>query len=154
MQHKTILTYGTFDLFHVGHLRLLERIRSFGEKLVVGCSTDQFNSEKGKRTIIPFKQRCEIIKAVRYVDIVIPERSWDQKLEDIKQYGIDTFVMGDDWRGKFDFLKEHCEVVYLERTEGISSSEIKQALMDIYSLNEKSMSDQFEILMQLIDDLG
>lgn len=100
---KTVITYGTFDLFHIGHLRLLQRAKALGDKLIVAVSTDEFNLQKGKRAIMPFEHRVEIIKNLKCVDMVIPEESWEQKIEDIKRYKVDIFVMGDDWKSKFDF---------------------------------------------------
>lgn len=126
--NKRVITYGTFDLFHIGHLNLLQRLKSLGTELVVAVSTDEFNSLKGKKTIIPFEHRVEIVKNIKCVDNVIAENSWEQKIEDIKKYNIDIFAMGDDWEGKFDFLKEYCEVIYLDRTKDISSSSIKSIL--------------------------
>jgi glycerol-3-phosphate cytidylyltransferase len=125
---KTILTYGTFDMFHIGHLRLLNRLSALGDRLIVGVSTDEFNSIKGKKTLIPYEQRAEIVRAIKGVDLVIPENSWEQKPQDIKDHDVDAFAMGDDWAEKFDFLKEYCEVIYLPRTEDISSTELKKAL--------------------------
>ena len=125
---KTILTYGTFDLLHVGHVRLLERAKALGGYLIVGLSTDEFNAIKHKSSFLPFEQRREILEAIRYVDKVIPETSWDQKVPDVKKYGVDIFVIGDDWAGEFDFLKGHCDVVYLPRTSDISSTHIKGCL--------------------------
>lgn len=122
---RTVLTYGTFDLFHIGHLRLLERAKQLGDRLIVGISTDEFNAEKGKRTAIPFEERCDIVASLRCVDVVIPEISWDQKKRDILNHGVSVFTIGDDWRGKFDELNEICEVVYLSRTDGISTSYLK-----------------------------
>lgn len=125
---RVVLTYGTYDLFHVGHLRLLERARALGTKLVVGVSTDEFNAQKNKQSIIPFPHRREIVQALRCVDLAFPETTWDQKVADIKKYDVDVFVMGDDWTGKFDFLQEHCEVVYLPRTEALSSTYLRAEL--------------------------
>jgi len=125
---KTILTYGTFDLFHIGHVRLLKRAAALGDKLYVGISSDEFNAGKGKKSILSYEHRAEIVEAVRYVDGVFPENNWDQKVDDIKRLKADVFVMGDDWRGKFDELKAHCDVTYLERTEGISTTELKQVM--------------------------
>ncbi len=152
-QHKTVLTYGTYDLFHVGHLRLFKRLKALGDKLIVGVSTDEFNSIKGKRTIIPFSQRAEIIESIVCVDLVIPEKSWSQKVDDIKTHGVDIFAMGDDWHGKFDDLKAYCEVHYLPRTACISSTEIKHALETIYELSPKELAIQYEVLHQLLADL-
>ena len=109
---KTVLTYGTFDLFHVGHVRLLKRISEFGDKLIIACSTDEFNVIKGKRSIFTYAERAEILMACRYVDQVIPEENWDQKITDVQKYNIDVFAMGDDWAGKFDFLQDITQVVY------------------------------------------
>lgn len=125
---KKVITYGTFDLFHYGHLKILERARSFGDYLVVAVSSDEFNAIKGKKCTYPFEHRAEIVKAIRYVDEVIREDSWEQKIEDVKKHQIDVFVMGNDWQGKFDFLKNLCQVVYLDRTPNISTTEIKQAI--------------------------
>ncbi len=126
---KTVITYGTFDLFHIGHLRLLERAKALaGEngQLIVAVSTDRFNwVEKHKRSVICDHDRMEIVGALRCVDMVIPEDSWEQKRTDVSKYNVDIFVMGDDWKGKFDFLKEQCEVVYLPRTPNVSSTDIK-----------------------------
>lgn len=125
---KTVITYGTFDLFHVGHLRLLQRCKEFGSRLIVAVSTDEFNAVKGKKTIIPYEQRAEIIQNLKCVDLVIPETCWEQKEKDIKEHKVDIFVMGEDWIGKFDLLKILCAVVYIKRTEGISSTDIKKYL--------------------------
>lgn len=126
---KNVITYGTFDLFHVGHLNLLRRAKELGDYLIVAVSSDRFNwEEKQKKCEIPDKDRMAIVEAIKYVDKVIPEDSWEQKIEDVKKYNVDVFVMGDDWKGKFDFLKDYCEVVYLPRTEGISSTQLKEDL--------------------------
>lgn len=126
--YNTIITYGTFDLFHIGHLNLLKRIKNLCSNLIVGVSTDEFNNLKGKKTVIPFEERSQIVASIKYVDKVIPENSWEQKEFDIEQYKVDCFVMGDDWNGKFDFLKEKCEVIYLPRTPDISSTKLKTIL--------------------------
>lgn len=125
---KKVITYGTFDLFHVGHLNLLKRAKSYGDYLIVAVSSDEFNLGKGKKCFVNDHDRMEIVEAIRYVDKVIPETSWEQKIEDVKKYDVDVFVIGDDWEGKFDFLKEYCEVVYLPRTDGISTTQIKEEL--------------------------
>lgn len=126
---KTVITYGTFDLFHIGHVNLHRRAKSLGNQLIVAVSTDKFNlQEKGKTTIVPFEHRVKMLESCRYVEKVIAENSWQQKADDITHYQIDTFVMGDDWLGKFDELKSLCEVVYLPRTKNISSTAIKQAM--------------------------
>jgi choline-phosphate cytidylyltransferase/glycerol-3-phosphate cytidylyltransferase len=125
-----VLTYGTFDLFHIGHIRLLERARALGDYLVVGLSTDEFNLKKGKKSVFSYPERFAILHAIRYVDKVIPEDSWEQKQDDIIANEIRVFVMGDDWEGKFDFLAPHCEVVYLPRTGGISTTYIKYLISE------------------------
>ena len=129
---KRVITYGTFDLFHIGHLRLLKRARELGDYLIVGVSTDEFNKIKGKKSVFPFKERKEIVESIKFVDKVIPEVNWEQKVDDIKKYKIDIFAIGDDWKGKFDFLKKYCEVIYLPRTKDISSSILKDRLKDFY----------------------
>lgn len=125
---KKIITYGTFDLIHEGHIKLLQRAKQLGDYLIVALSTDKFNEAKGKHAYYGYSQRKEILTAIRYVDKVIPEENWEQKVKDIKEYNVDIFVMGDDWKGQFDYLKEHCEVIYLPRTEGISTTQIKAEL--------------------------
>lgn len=152
MESKTILTYGTFDMFHIGHLRLLERLSNLGDKLIVAVSTDEFNKLKGKNTIIPYQQRAEIIEAIKYVDMVIPEENWEQKIDDIKKYNVDIFSMGHDWTGEFDFLKKYCEVVYLPRTKGISTTDLKQQLNQISKINIEDINRAFEILQRLKSD--
>ena len=127
---KRVITYGTFDLLHAGHVRLLKRAKALGDYLIVGLSTDEFNwNEKQKKSYFSYEVRKEILSAIRYVDEVIPEDNWDQKRTDVHKYNVDIFVMGDDWEGKFDFLKEEgCEVVYLPRTPDISTTQIKKEL--------------------------
>ena len=126
---KKVITYGTFDLLHAGHINLLRRAKELGDNLIVVVSTDEFNwNEKCKKCYFSYEERKKLVEAVRYVDLVIPENNWEQKVSDVQEYHVDTFVMGDDWVGKFDFLKEYCDVVYLPRTEGISTTKIKQDL--------------------------
>lgn len=125
---KRVITYGTYDLLHVGHINLLRRARELGDYLLVVLSSDEFNAIKGKEAYHPYEDREIILRSIRYVDDVIPEFTWDQKIKDVVDNNIDIFVMGDDWEGKFDFLKEYCEVVYLPRTEGISTTKIKDEL--------------------------
>ena len=126
---RRVITYGTFDLFHYGHVNLLRRAKAYGDYLIVVVSTDEFNlKEKNKKCYFSYEMRKQLVEAVRYVDLVIPEESWNQKVSDIYEYHVDTFVIGDDWEGKFDYLKEHCEVVYLPRTPEISTSQIKEDL--------------------------
>ena len=126
---KRVITYGTFDLLHYGHVNLLRWAKEYGDYLIVSISTDEFNwNEKQKKCYFSYEQRKQLVESIRYVDLVIPEESWEQKLEDVKLYKVDTFVMGDDWKGKFDFLKEYCDVVYLPRTPEISTTQIKNDL--------------------------
>ncbi|MCT1921574.1 glycerol-3-phosphate cytidylyltransferase [Brevibacterium luteolum] len=125
---RRIITYGTFDLLHYGHIRLLQRCKEQGDYLVVALSTDEFNAGKGKKSYFSYEDRKRILEAIRYVDLVIPEETWEQKPDDVQRYHIDVFVMGDDWQGKFDELEEHCEVVYLPRTPEISTTQIKSDL--------------------------
>lgn len=125
---KRVITYGTYDLLHYGHVNLLKRARELGDELIVALSTDEFNRKKHKSSYHKYQERKLILESIRYVDKVIPEQDWKQKIEDVKKYNIDIFVIGDDWKGEFDFLKDYCEVVYLPRTEGISTSIIKDDL--------------------------
>lgn len=128
---RKVLTYGTFDLLHKGHVLLLQRAKALGDHLTVAISTDEFNAIKGKKAYTSWEDRKLILEALSCVDEVIPENHWDQKISDVQEHDIDLFVMGDDWEGKFDFLKEYCQVVYLPRTEGISTSKIKADLKEI-----------------------
>ena len=127
---KKVITYGTFDLLHYGHINILRRARELGDYLVVAISTDEFNwNEKGKKCYFTYEQRKAMVESIRYVDRVIPETNWDQKITDVRDYDIDVFVMGDDWKGKFDYLeREGIEVVYLPRTPEISTTRIKTDL--------------------------
>ena len=125
---KRVITYGTFDLIHYGHINLLERARRLGDYLIVGLSTNEFNAIKNKKCYFSYEERKRLLEAIRYVDLVIPEEAWEQKARDIKLYQIDTFVIGDDWEGKFDELKSLCEVVYLNRTPEVSTTKIKSEL--------------------------
>lgn len=122
---KRVITYGTFDLLHHGHINLLKKAKQLGDYLIVAVSTDEFNKIKGKQSYQPFEIRKIMVEAVRYVDLVIAEKTWEQKITDIKKYDVDVFVIGNDWKGKFDFLKDYCRVVYLPRTKGVSSTKIK-----------------------------
>ncbi|MBO1579717.1 glycerol-3-phosphate cytidylyltransferase [Bacillus sp. XF8] len=126
---KKVITYGTFDLLHWGHINLLKRAKDLGDYLIVAVSSDEFNKLKNKKSYHSYENRKMILEAVRYVDEVIPENHWEQKVRDVQEQDVDIFVMGDDWKGQFDFLKEHCEVVYLPRTIGISTTKIKQELV-------------------------
>lgn len=125
---KKVITYGTFDLLHYGHINILKRAKELGDYLIVALSTDEFNEIKGKKCYFSYEEREKLIESIRYVDLVIPENNWEQKIENIKEYKVDTLVMGDDWKGKFDYLKEYCEVVYFSRTPEISTTKIKQDL--------------------------
>lgn len=125
---KKVITYGTFDLLHYGHINLLQRAKSYGDYLVVGLSTDDFNVQKNKTCYFSYEERKKMLEALRCVDLVIPEENWEQKISDVKEFRIDTFVMGDDWKGKFDYLADYCQVVYLPRTPEISTSKIKSEL--------------------------
>ena len=128
---KKVITYGTFDLLHYGHINLLRRAKELGDYLIVALSTDEFNwNEKRKKSYFSYDKRKKLLEAIRYVDLVIPEENWDQKISDVKEFKVDTFVMGDDWKGKFDFLTDYCEVVYLPRTPEISTTQIKEELKE------------------------
>jgi len=133
---KRVITYGTFDLFHLGHLNILKRAKACGDYLVVAVSTDEFNEVKGKKCVYPYEHRAKIVEAIKYVDLVIPEKNWEQKVDDIKKHKIDVFVMGNDWKGKFDFLSDLCELVYLPRTENVSTTQIKDVCK-----NNKTIDD-------------
>jgi glycerol-3-phosphate cytidylyltransferase len=148
---KVILTYGTFDLFHVGHLNLLERLKALGDYLVVGVSTDEFNAGKGKQTIVPFEDRLRIVQAIRCVDLAIPESSWEQKVTDIRAHGVSVFGMGADWSGKFDALKPYCEVVYLPRTEGISSTSLKGLLRVLDKTHVDELKQALGIISAIVE---
>lgn len=127
---KRVLTYGTYDLLHYGHIRLLKRAKALGDYLIVALSTDEFNAIKNKKAYHSYEERKEILEAVRYVDLVIPEKTWEQKADDVKKYNVDVVTMGSDWVGNenFEKLRTLCDVVYLDRTEGISTSKIKEDL--------------------------
>ena len=127
---KRILTYGTYDLLHYGHIRLLQRAKQLGDYLIVALSTEEFNQLKGKKTYHNYEARKMMLEAIRYVDLVIPEETWEQKIDDVKKYDVDVVVMGSDWKAdpRFECLKDYCEVVYLDRTEGISTTKIKKEL--------------------------
>lgn len=125
---KKVITYGTFDLLHYGHINLLKKAKELGDYLIVGLSTNEFNEIKGKQSYFNYEERKKLLESIRYVDLVIPEETWEQKKENIKEFKIDKFVIGDDWKGKFDDLKDFCEVVYLNRTPEISTTKIKKDL--------------------------
>ena len=128
---KKVITYGTFDLLHYGHINPLRRAKELGDYLIVALSTDEFNwNEKQKKCFFTYEQRKKLLEAIRYVDLVIPEENWAQKISDVQEFRVDTFVIGNDWEGKFDFLRDYCEVVYLPRTPEISTTQIKQELRE------------------------
>lgn len=128
---KKIITYGTYDLLHYGHINLLRRAKALGDYLIVALSTDDFNWNcKQKKCFFTYEERKQLLESIRYVDLVIPEENWGQKITDIKEFKVDTFVIGDDWKGKFDFLKEYCEVLYLPRTPEISTTQIKRQIAE------------------------
>lgn len=144
---KRIITYGTYDLLHYGHINLLRRAKALGDYLIVALSTDEFNrNQKHKITYFTYEQRKQLLEAIRYVDLVIPEENWKQKISDMKEYHIDTFVIGDDWAGKFDFLKEEgVEVVYLPRTPEISTTQVKRDLHEAMDLETQSKMTHHDI---------
>lgn len=153
MTKKTILTYGTFDLFHIGHVNLLRRLRNLGDELVVGLSSDEFNSIKGKTTVMPFDQREAVLLSCKFVDRVFPEESWDQKPNDIKRESASIFAMGDDWAGKFDELKEFCDVIYLPRTQDVSTTDIKRLVSALHEEKLGELKRQIEHLSSLVSKL-
>jgi glycerol-3-phosphate cytidylyltransferase len=150
---KTILTYGTFDLFHVGHVRLLRRLSAMGDRLVIGLSTDEFNEGKGKKTIISYEQRREILLSCKYVDDVFAEENWQQKRDDILREKADILAMGDDWAGKFDDLGDVTNVIYLPRTEDISTTEVKQMVSYIKQDKKAEIMNAINTLMAKIETL-
>lgn len=137
---KTVITYGTFDLLHHGHIEILRRAHELAEggELIVGISTDEFNAVKGKKSHMSYEKRKEMLECIRYVNKVIPENSWEQKRKDIISHKADVFVMGNDWEGKFDELSDICNVVYLPRTPGISSTAIKKIIAELKQLEEET----------------
>ena len=147
----TVLTYGTFDLFHIGHLRLIERLAAMGDRLVVGVSTDEFNAGKGKSSVVSYDDRAAIVGSIKGVDLVVPEQSWDQKRADILEHEVDLFVMGDDWTGKFDDLSDVCQVHYLPRTSGVSSTEIKEMLRTLDPIHIEEMQSALGTLTRLLE---
>jgi glycerol-3-phosphate cytidylyltransferase len=146
----TVITYGTFDLFHVGHVRLLSRLRELGDRLVVGCSTDEFNARKGKKAILPYDQRVEVLRSCRHVDDIFPEEDWAQKRGDILRMKADIFAMGDDWVGKFDDLGDICRVVYLPRTENISTTDIRQIVQSLREDEIRRVKSAAEHVVELL----
>jgi len=153
-QPVRVLTYGTFDLFHIGHLRLLERLRDLGDHLTVAVSTDEFNALKGKTSLVPYADRAALVAACRFVDAVIPESTWGQKREDVVRLGVDVFGMGGDWEGHFDELGDVCQVVYLPRTAGISSTTIKDRLKVFDAESLQSLKTAIETAQQVLARLA
>ncbi|EKN3338175.1 adenylyltransferase/cytidyltransferase family protein [Yersinia enterocolitica] len=150
----TIITYGTFDLFHVGHVRLLKRLNELGDKLIVGISSDEFNQIKGKNSFFSYEERAEIVSSCRYVDGVFPEHTWEQKRSDILKYKANVLGMGDDWQGKFDGFNDICSVVYLERTENVSSTKIKKSLSAVTSEDIVKIEEQLHGLISIVKTLA
>ena len=149
----TVVTYGTFDLFHIGHVRLLKRLHSLGDRLVVGLSSDEFNTVKGKNVVIPYEDRKEILLSCRYVDDVFQENCWEQKRDDLEREGADIFAMGDDWIGKFDDLQDIVKVVYLPRTQDVSTTELKTVINQVYDEKLREVRNVASHLNTLIEKL-
>lgn len=154
MPSKVVLTYGTFDLFHVGHLRLLNRLKALGDYLVVGVSSDEFNALKNKKTIIPFQDRLEIVSNIKSVDAVIREDSWGQKEADIREFNVSVLGMGHDWQGKFDFLSSFCQVVYLPRTPDISSTDLKRSMQMFNKSHVGELKNALDVMSSIVDRLS
>jgi len=150
----TVITYGTFDLFHIGHLRILERAAQLGDRLIVGVSTDEFNALKGKKCVIPYAHRASIVAAIKCVDLVIPENDWEQKAKDIEFHCADCLVMGSDWKGKFDDLAEKCEVKYFERTADVSTTSLKEALRAVSKDKIDEIQTGLDRIRSVIGQLG
>lgn len=150
---RVVLTYGTFDLFHIGHVRLLQRARECGDKLIVGVSTDTFNGRKGKHSIIRYEHRAAIVAAMGDVSQVIPEEDWDQKEKDIARFDVDELVMGDDWEGRFDHLSTLCKVRYLPRTSGVSTTELKSALRPFAPEKLEELKEGLTTLQNIVQQL-
>ncbi|PFG11734.1 adenylyltransferase/cytidyltransferase family protein [Marinobacter sp. LV10MA510-1] len=150
---KIIMTYGTFDLFHIGHLNMLERLAALGDQLIVGVSTDEFNRGKGKESIFSYEERSRIVQSISCVDHVVPETTWEQKRTDIQSFNVDLLGIGEDWQGKFDHLKELCEVVYLSRTAQISTTQLKQRLSDLNSKSIREIRNGLDSLLNVVKAL-
>ncbi len=151
-KYKRVITYGTFDMFHIGHLKLLQRLSMLGDELIVAVSTDEFNEVKNKTVLIPYAQRAEIVKNLKCVDKVIAEKNWDQKISDINEHNISLFAIGDDWKGEFDFLKEYCDVQYLTRTKDISTTQLKKSLTSFLSISKEDILGVFKVIEALKKD--
>ncbi len=139
-------------MFHIGHLKLLQRLADLGDELIVAVSTDEFNDLKNKTVLIPYEQRAEIVANISCVDKVIPEYNWEQKINDVQKFNVDIFAMGEDWEGKFDFLKKHCEVIYLERTKDISTTQLKKSLTNFLSIPKEDILNAFNVIETLKKD--
>lgn len=151
LRSRVVITYGTFDLFHIGHLNILKRAKMLGDYLIVGVSTDEFNETKNKKSIMPYKYRSEIVRNISCVDKVIPENSWDQKKDDILRENVSVFTMGSDWVGKFDFISAYCEIIYLERTPDVSSTEIKRLLRTINASHINEIKNALDLMNSIIN---
>lgn len=151
---RTVITYGTYDLFHVGHVQLLERAKALGDRLIVGVSSDEFNKIKGKKSVFPYAHRAKIVSSLSCVDHVFPEHDWGQKESDIRNFCASVFVMGHDWEGKFDELRALCDVVYLPRTEGISTTELKAALNTLKQGKIEELIKGLETLTSIAQQLS
>ena len=151
---KTVITYGTFDLFHIGHLNIIRRLSALGDRLIVAVSTDEFNAIKGKKPVVPFEQRLEIVESIKYVDLAIPEDRWSQKREDIETYDVDILGMGADWEGKFDELSDQVELVYLPRTDGISTTEMKRILSAFDARHVEELKRTIDNIGQIVKELS
>ncbi|MCR6625255.1 MAG: adenylyltransferase/cytidyltransferase family protein [Pseudoxanthomonas sp.] len=150
----TVITYGTFDIFHAGHLRILERARDLGDRLVVGVSTDQFNAGKGKRSVFSCEERMDIVGSLRCVDAVFPEDVWDQKRSDILRFGASVLVMGADWESKFDELSDIVSVVYLPRTPNISTTDVKKSLRQLEPADIENLKNAVDILSGIVKGIA
>ena len=150
---KTIITYGTFDLLHIGHVKMLQRLKGMADKLIVGVSTDEFNASKGKQSIYGYDERAQIVEALGCVDKVIGEDNWQQKQADIEKYSVDIFGIGDDWKGKFDELSSQCEVIYLPRTPSISTTDLKKALSQIDSTTIQKIKQGLDGVLDIVKAL-
>lgn len=151
---KTVITYGTFDIFHVGHLNLLQRARALGDRLVVGVSTDVFNASKGKRSVFPYEERAAIVRSIRAVDDVFPEDDWSQKRADVLRHGAAVFVMGEDWRGRFDDLADVVEVVYLPRTPEVSTTQTKASLKAFSTQQVDALRAAVDVVSSIVQSLA
>ena len=151
---KTIITYGTFDVFHIGHLNILERLSGMGDRLIVGVSTDDFNAKKGKNSLFSYEERSKIVGAIHCVDLVIPEHDWAQKKEDIEKFDVTILGMGDDWEGKFDDLGAYCEIIYLPRTAEISSTNLRQRLSGVSAEKVEEIRKGLDSLVNIVKALN